>query len=331
MREAVIVFRGNYRNLTTIFVTLIIAGQSWAIVDGLDGPDHVHDYYQFVAPYLWTCDPLEIPERDGKPTRNPFAWWLKCASYNIFENHKILVIPFSIAIMPLTYWLATQLTRDRLIGLFALIALTFNPLYTDWAGNATYDQVWSFFLLFSVWILSRSHTAGLGSIALSVAAKSMTALFFPLWLYMARKDKHIVVLGVCAAMVSVFYIMFSGFPFVGNEVGFFPERAEDALFINISVLWQVLPILLLFVGLNRYFVAKQKPENQKIVGLWVLAFLLMAPLVMLFTLQDMYSYRYVPLAVFMSIFIGQTLVQVGNWIVETMESRRLKTLKNINP
>ena len=319
MRELIPVFRSNYKQFTTIFVVLIIGGQAFSLVGNLDQGDHVWDYYYFMAPYLWTCDPLEVPQRNDNITRNPLSWWLKCTSHNLFGNYKLLVVPFGIAIMPLTYMIATRLTGDRLIGLLSLIALVFNPVYTDWAAHGTYDQVWAFFLLLSFYfMIGKQNTRSLTGFLVSIVAKSHAILYTPVWLYMIRKDRSTVLLVILIFAAVGLYLVGTDSvrTFVGNGIGFFPERWEDAVFRNISLFWQIIPALLLFVGINRYFVPSNRPRGQKIIALWMMWVFCMSPLVYFFTLQDTYTYRFVPLAVFMSIFIGQTIVQVGNWVSE---------------
>jgi hypothetical protein len=142
----------------------------------------------------------------------------------------------------------------------------------------------------------------------------------PVYLYtmyqQGKNKKHLIAtLGVFVA-ASIIGMILLEINFVGNEIGFFPERWDEAVFRNISLFWQIIPVLALMVVINRNFIPKQKMPNQKLIAYWMLAFFMINPFVYFFTLQDTYSYRYVPLAAFMSVFIGMTLVNAGNWFIE---------------
>lgn len=308
-----------HRSLATILVALIIGGQAWMIVSQIDTPDKEVDYYGILI-YSYTCDPLEIPKRNTDQleiTRNPIKWWAACASFHWF-NHNIKVIPliFNIMVLPMVYLVAFSLTKDRLIGVVALVAFIYNPLYSDWKTSGTYDNIWSFFLLLSVWI-ANSRIA-LIPYLFSVAGKSISLMYLPAWLWTihkTHKNKYQTIMAG-GVVLSLVLIGSQYLNFVGAGIGFYPERIDQAVFRNISVLWQVIPFIALFVVLNRNFIPKIKIPNEKLVMVWIVCALLQNPVIYLFTLQDTYSYRYVPLAAFMSIFIGITLVNIGNWYQE---------------
>lgn len=299
----------------TVFVALIIGGQAWGIVSQVDIPDKENDYYGLLI-YAFDCSHHGVFERDGYLTRNPLKWISVCQSWNLFHNVKVIPLIFNIGVMPLVYLVATRLTHDRLIGLVALIAFIYNPLYTDWKSSGTYDNMWSFFLLLSVWIAgSRFSVPAYG---VSVAAKSISLMYFPAWIFTLCKSgksrKEIII--TCGLVLGLALIANQYFSMVGASVGFYPSRWEDALVRNISVLWQVIPYIALLVVLNRTFIPKFKIQSEKLVFVWIICALLQNPFVYLFTMQDTYSYRYVPLAAFMSILVGITLVNIGNWYAE---------------
>lgn len=322
-RQLIAEFRNN-RALTVSFVALIVGSQAWMIVPYVDIPDKEPDYYHFVLHYVYDCDPYSLPFRDESPTRNPLKWWTNCASYKWFDSPKLIPLLFNIGVMPLVYVIGSRMTGNRLVGLIALVAFVYNPLYSDWKTNGTYDQTWSFLLLLSVALMYHTRFSVL-AFAGSMFAKTLSLMYLPAWIYTNYKIRKSKV----EAGIILFYLViavWSASAYVnlyGSHIEFHPERWEDAVYRNISVLWQVIPFLALFVVLNRNFIPKDKVPNLGVVALWIGVILLQNPIIYLFTTQDTYSYRYVPLAAFMGIFIGMTLVNMGNWIVE-QKLRRTK-------
>lgn len=297
-----------------------MGAQAWQIVPFVDIPDKEPDYYYWVLPNVAYCDPLKVPIVDGSVSRNPLKWWANCASFQWFGTPKLIPLIFNIGVMPLVYILGSWMTNNRLIGLIALLAFIYNPLYSDWKTNGTYDQAWSFFLLFSVVLMYRTKVSGVAYLG-AILGKSMAFLYFPAWIYThykIRKNRH--ELEVVLAMVGTgmaMAVLLGNINVFGSAVGFHPGRWEDAVFRNISVLWQVIPFLALFVVLKVNFTPKTGAvPNMDIIWVWIGMALIQNPLVYFFSMQDTYSYRYVPLAAFFSIFVGMVLVNMGNWIVE---------------
>lgn len=323
-------FRHNTQ-LVTILLALLIGVEAWALVPSMfEKHDPYPDYYYFVLPVMNSCELDELPHINGQETRGPLKWYINCLSYKIFDNHKTIPILFSIGLMPLVYYLGYYISRDRIIGILSLIAFTYNPIYNDWNHNGTYDQVWAFFLILSVVILFKYQKGG-GAIAsyfISIFAKALTLLYLPVWLYTiykTEKPRQVRLAQIVATLIILItlgYVTLSyleedlGF-LVGNEIGFYPENWDQALFRNISILWQVIPALLLFFGVYFYFKTGYKPKNIGLVFAWMLFIVLTTPIIHLFTQQNQYTYRFVPFAAFMSIFISMVIVKVGYWVRET--------------
>lgn len=312
--------------MTVVFVALIIGGQAWGIVSQVNIPDKEADY-EGILVYVYSCGDHPIFERDGGYTRNVIKWAAQCESWQVFHNVKVIPLIFNIGIMPLVYLVAVSLTKDKLIGLISLIAFIYNPLYTDWKASGTYDNIWSFFLLLSVWL--SSWKLNVIPYGLSIATKSLSVMYLPAWLatcFHFRKSKKelIILVGI---IVTGVILANTALNFIGAPIGFYPNRWEDAVYRNISVLWQVIPFLALIIVLNRSFIPKMKIVGEKLAFIWIGCALLQNPLIYLFTLQDTYSYRYVPLAAFMSILLGITFVNIGNWYAEI----QLRKAKNVLP
>lgn len=312
-------FRHNSK-ATIPLVALIIGAHAWGIMSNVeDWEMEPPDFEMFVIWHVYNCDPLDIPYFHDVPisARNQIKWYASCVSWNIFDNPKVIPLIFNVMVMPLAYLVATSLTKDRIIGIITIVALINNPLYTDWQGIATYDQMWTCFLLLAV-LLIHKRVYGPISYALSILTKGLAIMYAPAILYTAWKKKdHLQVLIFGAITIFVIAFALQSSNVVGNHTGFFPERWEDAIYGNISVLWQVIPILAVFVALKANFTPKgNRSPNMDVVWVWLGMALVQVPLIAIFTMQDFYSYRYAPFAVFMSIFIGQVVVNLGNWIIQ---------------
>lgn len=316
------------RAIITILAAFCIGINGISMVPDLTVQDAEPDTWYFVLPYVFSCELDELPHLAEYPQRNPLKWWLNCLSFQMTENYKLIPAIFGIAVMPLVYLLGYYITQDRFIGLISVVSFTANPLYTDWVTQGTYDQVWSFFFVLSLVILFKGHPQYSSiSFVASIAAKSMAIMLLPIYLYtIYKKTRNISDVIMFAAILSVAAFVAVGLLNIsaGTPFGFYPERWEDAVFRNISLFWQVIPGLALLIVINRNFIPKQIMPNQKLVALWMVSFFLLNPIVYFFTLQDTYSYRYVPLAAFMSIFAGMTIVNLGNWIIERKMMPKVK-------
>lgn len=307
---------------------MLIGMQAWGIVSHVGVPDQEPDYYFYVLPNSMFCDPLKLPDSIHDINRAPIKWWLNCASFKWFDhNPKVLPLIFNIGVMPLVYLLGTTMSKDRMIGLIALIAFVYNPLYSDWKNNGTYDQTWSFFLLGSLFMVFR-HGNQAGSwlgYAASIAGKSLSVMYFPLWLFTILKANGktaAIVSGVTFAGIITAIAFLRGFDPVGiygADIGFYPGHWPEAVFGNISVLWQVLPAFFALILMDRLFSHYhiKPPINKGVTVIWMFGILLTDPIIHLFTGQTQYSYRMVPFAAMMSIFAAMVIVRLGNFVVES--------------
>jgi hypothetical protein len=333
-RQLISVLRTE-KKLSLLLIVGITASQAISIVPFMFEHDQYPDYEYTILPYVFDCSTDEIPNRDGSITRNPIKWWLHCASFQLTGYPNALLMPFNVLILPLVFYLGFYLTNDRIIGMIAMAAMLYNPLYKDWINTGTYDQVWAFFLLLSIVVIFKQQKAGIIPLIVATLTKSMVIMYFPLWLYTVwkvKKDKVLIISFVAAVAITGFVLYEIGFAnkVVGASIGFYPENIETAIFINLSLFWQVVPLLALFAVLNNTFRAKIKPLNKRIVVIWILGILVSNPLVHLFTLQGTFSYRYVPFAAFISVFVAMTLVELGNWYIEMQmkKAERKAKLKN---
>jgi len=323
---------------TFVFQLITEEMQAWT-------PDNEPDYQYFIMPYVKQCNLFEYPQRQNYvadsegvptyiqghfPTRDPLKWWVNCLSYKLTDSAKTIPIIFNVAILPLTYLIAVTLTRDRLIGMIAVSALILNPIYTRFEGSGTYDQIWSFFLLLSAYLLFRIKdriNMSIPSFLLSLAAKALGIMYLPAWLYTLHKTerskqvKWILVLCLVGVIMAV---GMTGHLTSGQSISFHPERVELAISQNIKLLWEVLPVLIVAVGVNRLLSPKQKVNGKGVTCVWMLNALATTSMIYLFTDQLQFVYRFMPFLVFMSVYLGMVIVESGNKLLERKLSYKNK-------
>jgi len=343
LRQAIVVVR-NDKKIIPILVILVLASQCIQNIPQAWTPDTYPDYTMFVLPYVQNCSLTHFPQRDGyvvlndnvtaihdgkyKDTRDPLKWYVNCSSYKLTGSASFIPILFSLGLIPLVYLLSVQLTKDKLLGLISMTTFILNPLFSDWSTSATYDQTWSFFLILSVYIMFRfkgTQYAILGLIA-SLAAKGLGVLYLPAWIYSlwktgATQRNKLFGLGVLFLLFGLgsLYLV-SKTNVVGGDIGFYPDHLQDGLLRNMSMLYDVIPALIFFAIISRIIKPKERIKNNMLVISWIVSAFMTTPLIYLFTNQFQFVYRFVPLAVFMSIFIAMTIIETGNYIVE----RKLK-------
>jgi len=335
-------------------VLLIILTQSVFPLMQAWSPDPEPDYKYFIIPYVQTCNPFEYPERqnytktivivDGQemvipeyqtgvfePTRNPLKWWLNCVSYKIFDTPKLVPIFFNISLMPLVYLLTVQLTKDRFIGLLALGAFVANPLYSNWISSGIYDQVWSFFLILSVYLMYRFKDGGLPylSFFVSLTAKTLGLLYLPAWFYSyikteSSKTRKIMFTFILFALLACVFIISGGKLqwFTGGELGFHPENEHDIIYRNFEMLWEIVLPLVFFVLLSTNFRPEHPSPLRLLCVIWMVNGLFTTVIIYLFSNQFQFVYRFVPFAVFMSIFVAVVFVDTCRCVLELILKRQ---------
>lgn len=348
IRQTIHAVRAN-KSFIKYAVILIIAANGLPALVSYNTPNLSNsDTYAFVIPYVQKCHVLQYPQRenyqvinnatmkytgDFSPTREPLKWWLNCLSYKTTGSFKLIPVLFNIGLMPLVYLLTLQFTKDRLVSLISLVAFTSNPLYHDWIASGTYDQVWSFFLILSIYILfkSKEWIATPLTLILSMAAKALTAMYLPAIFYTIKQTKHdrktkilASLLCVAAILLVIGYVIEQKVNLVGAATGFYPQNWHDAAYHNWEMLWPEIPFLMIFTLLSVNFVPVHPSPWRKLCAVWILNALITTPVISLFSMQIQFVYRFVPLAVFMSIFIAITINDVGKWIVDYKLNRLQK-------
>lgn len=323
-----------------IIILMVTITQGASIIYQAWQPDPQPDFNMFVIPFVAHCNIFEYPQRDGyiltsnttalhdgsyHPTRDPLKWWFNCLSYKVFNTPKLVPIFFNIGLMPLVYLLSMQLTRDKLISLIAFGAFTANPLYSQWVTSGTYDQVWSFFLVLSIYLMYRFKNNVFGiSYLTSLAAKALGLMYLPSLVFSYLNSQRdgktkTMFLMVVIGSVTVLSILFFGIMpwYIGGSIGLHMENVHRALYDNVGMLLPEIPFLAIFGYLSMTYKPQIPTPNKLLCAIWIVNAFLTTPIIYLFTNQFQFVYRFVPLAVFMSIFIGITIVDISRCYVES--------------
>lgn len=307
--------------LIILAVVGITTTQAFLLVPNMFSHEEYQDYIDNILPYVYGCEINQLPQINDQITRNPLKYWLHCVSFNLTGYPNTLLILFAIGLLPLVYCLGYYITNDKRVGLIAIGAMFINPYYSTWANSGTYDQVWAFFLLLSTVLIFKHQGTSILSFIISVLGKTIALTYFPLWLYSIWKINHnrntIIVLSSLVGLVSFLAIFYNIVPImIGSEIGFFPENIPEAATSLISTFWIILPALIGLIAWNKGFKARDGTKNKNLVLVWILGVFLATILIHLFTNQQTYGYRYAPLAAFLSVYVGQVIVDTFTYIKE---------------
>lgn len=340
-RNTINTIRHN-KTYCTLIATMILASYSLNLVKEIDDTDPYPDYWENIIPMKMKCDysisHMKLVFENGSLTyqkvneRGFLKYWANCFSYQYLGNDRILPIVFSVVIVYLTYVLANQITGNRIIGLISMAAISLNPMLTKFDSSPTYDQMWSMFFLLSLVLIYKKPLLGIVSFPLSVISKILAVAYMPgifLHIIIDKKIRHrkaMIVSAIILGGIGVISLAFFG---VGNKIGMYPERLLDGFLSIFENIWPVFPVIIGCIVIDRFFMPKERPEGKRIVLVWLAWILTTTPLIYLFTAgQLQFGYRFVPFAVFLSIYLGIVCVQLGNFIVETR--LRKQSLKSVS-
>ena len=328
-RQTITTVKHN-KTYCTLIATMILAAYSVNLVKEIDDTEPYVDYYNNILPLKMKCDYeiLRTWDRNGTVEtllqRGFLKYWSNCFSYQVIGNDRIIPIISSVVIVYLTYVLANSITNNRIIGLISMGTMSINPLLTKFDSSPTYDQLWVALFMISIVLLYKKPLIGLITYPFSIFAKILAAGYIPgliLHIIIEKKIKNrkkiLVSLGILSAFGLVGLVIFG----VGSAIEIHPERLLDGFLRIFESVWAVFPVIMGVIILDRFFMPKDIPNGKKIILVWITWILLTTPLIYLFTPEQLqFGYRFVPFAVFFSMYIGIVAVQLGNFVTE----RRLR-------
>jgi len=326
--KSLIVAIRNKKHIAWLFLAVIISSYAFPLTQELDDVDTFGDYASLLKVHD-TCDLVLMADPSDLIQPNFLKIWFNCFSYKVLGNDRMMPLVFSVGLVYLAYLLGHYITNDRIIGLISSATLSINPLLTTYDTSPTYDQAWTFFLILSVVLLYKKSIIAPMVYPLAILCKVLAFGYLPVFIYniISEPIKHKKLsLGIIAVSVlfGVVVVMQS---WITQSISFNPERLADGslqLLIHLMLLLPVLGIFTLFLVMLK---AKTKIIGTRIVYIWMIWILLTTPLLYVFSQDFQFSYRYVPFAAFMSIFIGISIVNFGNKVVEMLPKKVTGELK----
>lgn len=303
---------------------MILASYSISIIKELDDIEQYPDYYANIISLKMKCD-YSVNHTTDALQRGFLKYWMNCFSYQYVGNDRVIPVIASIIIVYLTYIIANLITKDRIIGLISMGATSINPLLTKFDSSPTYDQVWVAFFMLSIVLLYKKPIIGILAYPVSIMFKILAAGYIPGLLFHVYADKTMknrkkILIGLGGlSMVGILGVVYFG---VGDVIEFHPERILDGFLRIFENIWPVFPAIIGAIVIDRFFMPKNKPEGKRIVLIWLAWILITTPLIYILTPNQMqFGYRFVPFVVFLSVYIGIVMTQLGNFITETRLSK----------
>ena len=111
------------------------------------------------------------------------------ASQVIFQNYKVIPFIASISLLVLTYFFTLEITKKRFAGIVSMIILLQSFTFLEYDTSATYPSFWILFFVLSLYIIYKKGYFSSIPYFLSIACKPITALFFPILLFLLYNSK----------------------------------------------------------------------------------------------------------------------------------------------
>jgi len=295
----------NINNVCLVLLFALMTSYAVFTFHEINIHDEYPDYYDNVVPYIMSCELDEIPSRNGETTRSPIKWYMVCLSYHVFGNENVIPALFSILLIPATFQLGSQLGSSRITGLVSAMVLVSSPMFNRWDTSATYDQIWTFFLVLSMILITHPKVSP-AVYVLSVLAKGLSLLYAPMIFYQYVKnvkDKRLVSILLAMFIISGIIISVTGF---GGSIEFDGEEFVKGFYIWYFYFGDPLVmgfpvVVLLLISLRKNI------KNYDVVVFWIIGIILTTPLILGFTNQLIHPYRFVPFTIFYGIGIGMII------------------------
>ncbi len=263
--------------------------------------------------YKGAMDAVKNFEFSSNPSTIEIRYYLLHISYVIFHNIRVLPFIASITLLLVTYFLTFELTKKRLSSLIAFGVLLQSNLFLLFDTTATYENFWTSFYFFSLYLIFRKPSFSAISYVLSMA-KPLVITYLPISIFaisvkkISTKNK-IVALVSYGIIILIIIILFltnnlphtptTGIDFNQNRlISSFNELGNSLRFDTLIIILLIPTLIILgnksgeiknrinliFVGI--FFVIISQPVMFSLIGM---------------TLQP---YRFIPLIVFCAIGIG---------------------------
>lgn len=274
----------------------LIAGTAAIEAINLQYPEVIYSGYDNVIKGFM----LERCDEPVPYTRNVPVWSLVCISENYLGDGRIIPFISGIALLPLTFLLSNQITKDRRISIFATFLVSLNPLFLIFNDSSAYNQIWAVALMGAMYLTFKKPMLSIPLFVFAVIAKPMAILFIPMMLAMTWKNKKVFA-SYMIVSTAIIGIVLSLDTIIQSKTALFVptmERVELAfenLWFNLTKHTSIITIPLI-----AFSMLHKNRMIQFLIGVSLLEILLLP----MFTVYTTYPYRLLPLVAFASIGVA---------------------------
>lgn len=233
-------------------------------------------------------------------------------SYVAFDNIRILPFIASISLLLITFFLTLEITKKRLSAIIAFCVLLQSNLFLIFDTTASYENFWTVFYFFSLYLVFRKPSFSGVLFVLSMLTKPLTIAYLPINIFAifnnktSKQNKIILLIsyGIIISIIIVAYLSgnlahtvrtdFDMNRFISslNEMG-------NSLRLDSLILVCLIPSLILLSN-------KVGEIRNKINVIFIGIFIVILSQPIMFSLNEMtlQPYRFIPLIVFCAIGIG---------------------------
>lgn len=254
------------------------------------------------------------------------AWYMVCWSDAYLGNARILPFVFSMALLPLTFLVARQITKNNIVSLVATTGLAVNPLFWLFNDTSTFHQFWVVWLLLSIYFIEKKPILAGPFYVLAIFSKAMPLLFLPIIIYYTIKsnckNKKLVVASysmICLA-IGVYVIADGNIVIQGNmeKPLIFEFLLDEPQYVKgLENTWWNITKHTAGLGAVLFFVSAVSSwfYNKKIFW-FIVGIFCTIPLLEIFTPYSSWPYRLLPLVVFMSIGASIFFIKLLSYILK---------------
>jgi len=261
---------------------------------------------------------------DYPPEPYFFRFFLLSSSIDLFDNIRVIPYIATIALVILTYFITLEISKKRFAGLVATAILLQSFIFLKYDTRATYENFWTLFYIFSLYLIYKAWPFSPISFVLSLLSKPLTALFLPMTLFfiyssnLPRKKKVYVGLSYLILIAIGFVIItFTDFHLVTtsefDKFYFWQGITSVAASLRFDYLI-ILFLLPITVGL--FLVSRRGIIHADSIMVLIAGILFSAPLLTGFTELTNQPYRFIPLVVFFAMGVGTILSKKEQKIIQ---------------
>lgn len=233
-------------------------------------------------------------------SRNVPVWYIVCVSENFLGNARIIPFVSAMLLIPLTYLISLQFTKNPRVSILAAFLMALNPLFLIFDDSSAYSQIWAVAMLGAVYMANKKPILSLPLFLFAIIAKPMAILFIPAMLALTWKNKPVFyaiallsVLSSLTVLLTDSIIEVRSYIQIPNFESF--QKGLDDIWWNITKHLTVLFIPVIILSLV---------HKNRMVQFLIISSILEVALLPMFTIYTTFPYRLLPLMAFVSIGVS---------------------------